>query len=126
MKYTVFAVLGLAWLTSTSLCAESDEKSANAATSIAEKSHGSKSQVSDAQPAKASLGMLVTGNEESPKVLYIVPWKSLDDEVALPRVSPFMAMVFAPLDPEVFKRQVSLHRKYVQPLPALSHLTQAD
>jgi len=50
----------------------------------------------------------VTGNQELPKVLYIVPWKEsgLVDLAGKP-LNSLLDEVLAPLDREVFKRQVS-------------------
>ena len=49
----------------------------------------------------------VTGNQELPQVLYIVPWKSSDlgDLVGRP-VNTLLDEVLAPADREVFVRQV--------------------
>jgi hypothetical protein len=57
----------------------------------------------------------ITGNQELPKVLYIVPWKKSDlgDLVGRP-VNTLLDEVLAPVDPEVFERHLdyyeSLHR----------------
>jgi hypothetical protein len=50
---------------------------------------------------------LVKGNQELPRVLYIVPWKesSLGDLQGKP-VNSLLDEVLAPLDREVFQRQV--------------------
>jgi hypothetical protein len=58
----------------------------------------------------------ITGNQELPKVLYIVPWKQADlgDLVGRP-VNTLLDEVLAPVDPEVFERQLgyyeALHAK---------------
>ncbi|NQD38337.1 hypothetical protein HPT27_15020 [Permianibacter sp. IMCC34836] len=60
-----------------------------------------------AKPAdRSALGMSVTGTQEAPKVLYIVPWKTLDAVPAEPYVSGLMDEVFSPVDPVVFERGV--------------------
>jgi hypothetical protein len=57
----------------------------------------------------------ITGNQELPKVLYIVPWKKSDlgDLVGRP-VNTLLDEVLAPVDPEVFERHLqyyeTLHR----------------
>jgi len=50
----------------------------------------------------------VTGNQELPKVLYIVPWKEsgIGDLTGKP-VNSLLDEALAPLDREVFQRQVS-------------------
>jgi hypothetical protein len=55
----------------------------------------------------------ITGNQELPKVLYIVPWKKSDlgDLVGRP-VNTLLDEVLAPVDPEVFER----HLRYYEAL----------
>jgi len=59
----------------------------------------------------------ITGNQELPKVLYIVPWKRSDlgDLVGRP-ANTLLEEVLAPVDPEVFERQLgyydTLHEEY--------------
>jgi len=52
----------------------------------------------------------ITGNQELPKVLYIVPWKKSDlgDLVGRP-VNTLLDEVLAPVDPEVFKRHLEYY-----------------
>jgi len=52
----------------------------------------------------------ITGNQELPKVLYIVPWKRSDlgDLIGRP-VNTLLDEVLAPIDPEVFERQLSYY-----------------
>jgi hypothetical protein len=52
----------------------------------------------------------ITGNQELPKVLYIVPWKKSDpgDLMGKP-VNTLLDEVLAPLDREEFIRQVNYH-----------------
>lgn len=52
----------------------------------------------------------ITGNQELPKVLYIVPWKKSDlgDLVGRP-VNTLLDEVLAPVDPEVFRRQLNYY-----------------
>jgi hypothetical protein len=52
----------------------------------------------------------ITGNQELPKVLYIVPWKSSDlgDLVGRP-VNTLLDEVLAPVDPEVFQRHLDYY-----------------
>ncbi|WP_405241296.1 hypothetical protein [Lentisalinibacter salinarum] len=53
----------------------------------------------------------ITGNRELPKVLYIVPWKTSDlgDLVGRP-VNSLLDEVLAPVDREVFVRQVGYYQ----------------
>jgi len=75
-------------------------------------------QVARAQPAPSARVMdtlnlgttSVTGSQELPKVLYIVPWKQSDlgDLVGRP-VNTLLDEVLAPVDPEVFKRHLEYY-----------------
>ncbi len=50
----------------------------------------------------------VTGKQELPKVMYIVPWKEPGQvDLAGKPLNSLLDEVLAPLDREVFKRQVS-------------------
>ena len=59
--------------------------------------------------AKALSGMSIVGNDEAPKSLYIVPWKSSEIGV---ETSLNMALNDndAPVDRDVFKRQLEFYR----------------
>lgn len=52
----------------------------------------------------------ITGNQELPKVLHIVPWKSseLGDLVGRP-INTLLDEVLTPVDPEVFQRHLSYY-----------------
>ena len=52
----------------------------------------------------------ITGNQELPKVLYIVPWKQADlgDLVGRP-VNSLLDEVLAPIDRDVFQRQMTYY-----------------
>jgi hypothetical protein len=52
----------------------------------------------------------ITGNQELPKVLYIIPWKNSDlgDLVGRP-VNTLLDEVLAPVDPEVFRRHLDYY-----------------
>jgi hypothetical protein len=52
----------------------------------------------------------ITGNQELPKVLYIVPWKRSDlgDLVGRP-VNTLLDEVLAPVEPDVFERHLSYY-----------------
>ena len=52
----------------------------------------------------------ITGNQELPKVLYIVPWKRSDlgNLVGRP-VNTLLDEVLAPIDPEVFERHLDYY-----------------
>ena len=53
----------------------------------------------------------ITGNQELPKVLYIVPWKQSDPGDLMGRpVGSLLDEVLAPVDREVFRRRVSYYQ----------------
>ena len=83
-----------------------------AATAMAENVHGQdgKTAVKDSAPdAKELSGMSIVGNDEAPKSLYIVPWKSseIGNETSL---NAMLNETDMPVDVEVFKRQVEFYR----------------
>jgi hypothetical protein len=52
----------------------------------------------------------IIGNRELPKVLYIVPWKKpLPGELAGRPLTSVLDEALAPVDRDVFRRQVSYH-----------------
>jgi hypothetical protein len=55
-------------------------------------------------------GTTITGNRELPKVLYIVPWKrTLSGELVGKPVTSLLDEVLAPVDRDVFRRQVEYY-----------------
>ena len=62
---------------------------------------------------------VVTGNRELPKVLYIVPWRPpvTGDLVGRP-VESLLDEALAPVDRDVFRRQVQYHSNVHSPQPA--------
>jgi hypothetical protein len=63
--------------------------------------------------AKELSGMSIVGNDEAPKSLYIVPWKSseLGDQTSL---SMLLDANAAPVDREVFLRQLAYYRVSIE------------
>jgi hypothetical protein len=63
----------------------------------------------------------IIGNRELPKVLYIVPWKKpLPGELAGRPLASVLDEALAPVDREVFRRQVNYHgqvQAQIQPQP---------
>jgi len=60
----------------------------------------------------------IVGNRELPKVLYIVPWKKpLPGDLIGRPVESLLDEALAPLDRDVFRRQVNYHAQ-LQPEPA--------
>jgi hypothetical protein len=60
----------------------------------------------------------IIGNRELPKVLYIVPWKKpLPGELAGRPLASVLDEALAPLDRDVFRRQVNYHGQIEQPSP---------
>lgn len=70
---------------------------------------GQKKKEQISSEAKELSGMSIIGNDEAPKSLYIVPWKSshLGDETSLTMMLDGNA---APLDREVFLRWLTYRR----------------
>lgn len=75
-----------------------------------------------AEPAKntreanVTLHSTITGNQEQPKVLYIVPWQppGSADRLAQP-VQPVLDDVFAPIDRAEFQRELRYRAESAQP-----------
>jgi len=78
--------------------------------------------LSTALPASAEVelqsdGMTVYGQSELPKVLYIVPWKRREaKEIDMPKTQSLVSDVLAPIDPEIFRRQIRYHALMQQQL----------
>ena len=66
-------------------------------------------QASDKRVDRVELGTTtVTGNRELPKVMYVVPWKKSDiGELAGKPMNSLLDEVLAPVDRDVFRREVS-------------------
>lgn len=82
------------------------------ATAMAENSQGKNETTAiqgNAPDAKELSGMSIVGNDEAPKSLYIVPWKSseIGDETSL---NAMLNEKDVPVDVEVFKRQLEFYR----------------
>lgn len=55
-------------------------------------------------------GTEITGNKELPKVLYIVPWKSVERfEIQSPPIESIMDQKLTPIDRASFKRAIHYH-----------------
>lgn len=69
---------------------------------------GDKASQDKASAAKQLSGMSIVGNEEDPKLLYIVPWKrsEIGEEVSL---NPMLTERAVPADREEFTRQLDLY-----------------
>ena len=59
--------------------------------------------------AREMSGMSIVGNDEAPKSLYIVPWKSSDVGVQT-RLDPMLSEDDVPVDREVFKRRIEFYQ----------------
>lgn len=69
---------------------------------------GDQQQNKDEQ-AKTLSGMSIVGNDEAPKSLYIVPWKSSEIGVEA-SLDMHANKDAAPIDREVFKRQLNFYQ----------------
>ena len=55
-------------------------------------------------------GTSIIGNQELPKVLYIVPWKNSEvPDMGQPPLESLIDEALQPIDREVFQRQVNYH-----------------
>jgi len=55
-------------------------------------------------------GTEITGNKELPRVLYIVPWKSVERfEISSPPITSIMDQQLTPIERAAFKRQIHYH-----------------
>ena len=55
-------------------------------------------------------GTSIIGNQELPKVLYIVPWKNSEvPDMSQPPLESLIDEALQPIDREVFQRQVNYH-----------------
>ncbi|BAU48541.1 hypothetical protein SVA_1989 [Sulfurifustis variabilis] len=59
--------------------------------------------------AKELSGMSVLGNNETPKALYIVPWKSSEIGLETDLRSGLLNDAMSPVDKEVFMRQLEFY-----------------
>lgn len=62
-----------------------------------------------AEEAKSISGMSILGNNEAPKSLYIVPWKSSEIGMETDLSSNLLNESLAPVDKDVFMREVNFH-----------------
>jgi hypothetical protein len=61
------------------------------------------------------MGTRVTGNQEQPRVLYIVPWQAPDGSDALYQdISSRIDNLLEPLDPDSFRRELDLRQQFEQ------------
>jgi hypothetical protein len=68
------------------------------------------------EEAKVVLHSTITGNQEQPKVLYIVPWQGPGgtDSMAQP-IQPLINDVFTPIDRQEFQRELKYRALATQP-----------
>ena len=56
-------------------------------------------------------GTAITGNKELPKVLYILPWKTVERfDIESPPIVSIMDQKLTPLDRATFKRTIHYHQ----------------
>ncbi|MFT5398456.1 MAG: hypothetical protein ACI9LO_000226 [Planctomycetota bacterium] len=55
-------------------------------------------------------GTVIIGNQELPKILYIVPWKAANQtEISTPVQSSIIDEPLRPIDPAAFRRKINYH-----------------
>lgn len=59
--------------------------------------------------AKVVSGMSIVGNDDAPKALYIVPWKSSEIGVETGLTSSLLNEGMAPVDKDVFMREMDFY-----------------
>jgi hypothetical protein len=71
------------------------------------------------EEANVVLHSTITGNQEQPKVLYIVPWQPPGgaDRLSQP-LQPLLDDVFAPVDRAEFQRELKYRAENAQPTAA--------
>jgi len=86
---------------------DADEANADSAAAESTASEGDEPNASPDQP-RAMSGMAILGNEEAPKALVIIPWKSseLGDEIGMPEQLDDKA---TPVDRDVFLRELRFY-----------------
>ena len=65
-------------------------------------------ETNENQDAKEMSGMSIVGNDEAPKALYIVPWKSSEIGVET-SLNTLLNEGDVPVDRDVFKRQLDFY-----------------
>lgn len=64
----------------------------------------------NAQEKLEMKGTAITGNKELPRVLYIVPWKSVERfDISTPPISSIMDQKLTPIERTSFKRSIHYH-----------------
>src|SRR5512141_2854686 len=76
---------------------------------ITEKSSADKGAHDTAPATKQLSGMSIVGNDEAPKSLYFVPWKSSEVGVET-RLDAMLNEGDVPVDRDVFKRQLDFYK----------------
>lgn len=71
--------------------------------------NGTKKENKDSSEAKEVSGISIVGNNEAPKSLYIVPWKSSELGADTSLASSLLNDSLAPVDREVFMRQLDFY-----------------
>ena len=75
---------------------------------VAAEGHGA-TQAQESQQAKKLSGMSIVGNDEAPKALYIVPWKSSEIGVET-NLDMLLNDGDGPVDRDVFMRQLEYYQ----------------
>lgn len=70
--------------------------------------HAKKKEIRGKEDAKVLSGMSIVGNDEAPKALYIVPWKSSEISGETDLNMP-VNMGYSPVDLEEFRRKLDYY-----------------
>ena len=101
--------IAIAWLASAAHAQDEPGKQAAAAAAKQEKSTATAATDESQSETKTLSGISILGNEEAPKSLVIVPWKS-SEIGAMPGLSRLLDDSVQPIDKEVFMRELDYYQ----------------
>lgn len=118
MKNALLLLLGLIGIFLSVSAMATDEIDVNVQTTSAKSTHPE--PIKNINSAKVNKPVLieskVTGSQEQPKVLYIMPWQGITNPINVDNNDMKLALPqFKPINPKAFQQQV---RDYIAPIEA--------